>query len=171
MTRRDLMTICFITGLVLVMTAPGRRGNLERRLADLLDRQDISALLVRFARCLDTKDFAGYADCYAPEGLLQLPRGGHEGRAGMAEYVERDLGGYGATHHVSANHEIEIDDDTARTRSSLHATHVRSTEDDFWSVGGCTTRHCAGHPRVGGSPGHDQPGLEIRHPPGVTDPD
>ncbi|MGQ0719175.1 MAG: nuclear transport factor 2 family protein [Pseudonocardiales bacterium] len=118
------------------MTAPGRPGDPERRLADLLDRQDISALLVRFARCLDTKDFTGYADCYAPEGVLQLPGGGHEGRAGMADYVERDLGGYVATHHVSANHEIEIDDDTARARSSLHATHVRSTEDDFWSVGG-----------------------------------
>ena len=54
----------------------------------------------------------------------------------MARYVERDLGQYVATHHVSANHEIEIDGDTARARSSLHATHVRSTEDDFWLVGG-----------------------------------
>ncbi len=105
-------------------------------MVDLLDRQDISALLVRFARCLDTKDFTGYANCYAAEGVLQLPRGGHEGRTGMAGYVERDLGQYVATHHVSANHEIEIDGDTARARSSLHATHVRSTEDDFWSVGG-----------------------------------
>lgn len=103
---------------------------------ELLDRQRISAVLVRFARALDEKDWDGYAALYADDGVLHTPRATHRGRRGMAAHVERDLGGYSATHHVTANHDIAVDGDTAAVRSSLHATHVRQAPDDFWTVGG-----------------------------------
>jgi SnoaL-like domain len=105
--------------------------------SEWLDRAVISDVLVRFARALDEKDWVGYAALYAADGTLRTPRGGHRGRAGLAEYVEHDLGGYPATHHVSAGHAIDIDGDTATVRSSLHATHLRSADPgDFWTVGG-----------------------------------
>lgn len=107
------------------------------RLREILDRHDIDAVLVRFARYLDEKDFQAYADLYAEDGVLTTPRATHRGRAGLAEHVERDLGGYTATHHVCASRDILLDGDIATARSSLHATHVRSADKrDFWTVGG-----------------------------------
>ena len=100
------------------------------------DRAAISDVLVRFARALDEKDWAGYAALYAEEGVLSTSRATHEGRAGLARFVEDDLGGWSATHHVSASHDITVDGDRAVARSSLHATHVRDHPGDFWTVGG-----------------------------------
>ena len=38
------------------------------------DHHTIVALINRFARCLDQKDFDGYAEAYAEDGVLQTPR-------------------------------------------------------------------------------------------------
>ncbi|MFB4317508.1 nuclear transport factor 2 family protein [Actinomadura sp. 21ATH] len=102
-----------------------------------LEAGKISDVLVRFARHLDERDWRAYADLYTEDCTLTTPRATHQGRVGLAEFVERDLGGYTATHHVTANHSIEIDRDVATVRSSLHATHVRNGDPtDFWAVGG-----------------------------------
>ena len=114
-----------------------RESETAALLRELLDEREVSRLIIRFARCIDTKDWAGYADCYARDGRLETPWGEHTGREGMAQHVERDLGGFPATQHVSATHEIEIDGDTARARSSLLATHVTDEAGTaFWTVGG-----------------------------------
>jgi uncharacterized protein (TIGR02246 family) len=86
--------------------------------------REIGRLITRFARCFDTKDFTGYAACYARDGVLTTPWGSHHGRDGLVEYVERDLGHFVATQHVSAGHEIEVDDDHATARFTLLASHV-----------------------------------------------
>jgi len=108
------------------------------RLRSLLDRADICELLAEYARCLDAKDFAGYAALFTEDGALRKPGGGHRGRAGLAEYVEAELGHYHRTHHLSANHRVEVDGDRATSHSSMHAVHLRSADDptDWWSVGG-----------------------------------
>jgi len=104
---------------------------------ELLDRDEISSLLVKFARALDEKDWDGYANLYAEEGVFRRPNGCHRGRAGLAEFVKEDLGHYVATHHVTGNHDIEVAGDTATARSLLQAYHVRSEDpSDFWAVGG-----------------------------------
>lgn len=119
------------------MTDPSSSTSTDLLLRDLLDERAVSRLIIRFARCLDTKDWEGYASCYARDGRLVLPGGSHDGRDGLAEYVERDLGGFIATQHVSANHEIEVRGDTARARSSLLATHVTAADGRaFWTTGG-----------------------------------
>lgn len=102
-----------------------------------LEAGKISDVLVRFARYLDERNWRAYADLYTEDCVLNTSAATHRGRAGLAEFVERDLGGYTATHHVTANHSIAIDRDTATVRSSLHATHVRDGDpEDFWAVGG-----------------------------------
>ncbi|MFD3686502.1 nuclear transport factor 2 family protein [Nocardiopsis sp. NPDC058631] len=108
------------------------------RLRSLFDRADICDLLAEFVRCLDDRDFAGYAALFTEDGVLRMPGAEHSGRAGLAEYVAADLGRYHRTHHLSANHRVEVSGDRATSRSSMHAVHLRSADDpgDWWSVGG-----------------------------------
>ncbi len=108
----------------------------------LLDRTEISDLLVGFARCLDERDFAGYAALFTDDCRLRLPGAEHHGREGLAEFVAADLGRYHRTQHLSTNHQVRIHPgeagDTASSRSYLYAVHLRGAEDptDWWSVGG-----------------------------------
>ena len=91
----------------------------------LVDRAAISDLLVDFARSLDDQDWAGYAALYATDGVLAIaPTISHTGRDGLAEFVAASLGRYAGTHHVSSNHAIDVDGDTASARSYLIAAHV-----------------------------------------------
>lgn len=110
----------------------------EKKLLELLlNEREISRLLVKFSRCIDTKDFDEYARLYAVDGELRTPWGGHRGQKGLAEHVRRDLGQFEGLHHVSAGHAIDIDGDTATVRATLLATHVIDTaRAEFWSVGG-----------------------------------
>ncbi|TQN28436.1 uncharacterized protein (TIGR02246 family) [Haloactinospora alba] len=118
----------------------------DARLRLLLERAEISDLLVQFARCLDERDFVGYARLFTADCLLRLPGAQHQGREGLAAFVAADLGRYHRTHHMSTNHQIEVredgdaggEGDTATSRSYLHAVHLRSDQDptDWWSVGG-----------------------------------
>lgn len=106
-------------------------------LQQLVDQEAIRSILIRFARYLDERDWLSYAALYSENGILETPRHRHVGRAGLAEMVAQDLGGYVATQHVSASHDIDVDGDRARARSSLLATHVRSEDGrDFWTAGG-----------------------------------
>lgn len=112
-------------------------GVSDELLALLLDERAISRLLVRFSRCIDTKNFDEYAELYALDGELITPWGSHRGRAGLADHVRGDLGGYLALHHVSAGHEITVDGDRATARATLLATHVTNEAGTaFWALGG-----------------------------------
>lgn len=109
----------------------------DAQLRLLMDEREISRTLVRFARCLDTRDYDGYAQLYTEDGELVIPWGSHQGRAGLAEKVRRDLGTYLALQHVSTGHDIHIDGDRATVRAALLATHVMSDEGErFWTAGG-----------------------------------
>jgi hypothetical protein len=120
--------------------------DVEGQVRWLVDRARISDLLLDFARRVDEKDQAGYAANFAVDGVLELPFGEFSGR-------ETILGMRGpqlpmVTHHISANHMIEIDGDTARTRSYLQATHVADLEvpTKNWKAGGwydCQLQRCA----------------------------
>jgi 3-phenylpropionate/cinnamic acid dioxygenase small subunit len=115
--------------------------SLEDKVNWLYDRAQVSELLFRFARALDTRDFEAYAALYAPGGTLELP----DPRTGthfvlraeeLAKAVPASLAAYGATHHISANHQIEVRGDVASSRSYLQAVHVRDDPRNHWSAGG-----------------------------------
>ncbi|ONI92185.1 hypothetical protein ALI22I_05160 [Saccharothrix sp. ALI-22-I] len=91
----------------------------------LVDRALIGDLLIEFARRLDLRGWDGYSELYTVDGELELlgPTIAR-GRAEISEFAARSLGRYEATWHLSAAHTIDIDGDTARTRSSLFAVHV-----------------------------------------------
>jgi ketosteroid isomerase-like protein len=110
----------------------------------LVDRAAISDLLVDFARALDDQDWQGYAANYATDGVLEIgPTISHHGRAGMDEFVAGSLGRYAGTHHLSSNHAIDIDGDTANTRSYLLAAHVLDADDPSRHADGAGWYRCA----------------------------
>ncbi len=109
----------------------------------LVDRALISDLLYSFAASLDNKDWKQYADNFADGGYIELPDPQSTSGATfkllkehMLEKVPKSLGRYHATHHISANHQIAIDGDEAKSRSYLQAVHVGATPHDHWSAGG-----------------------------------
>ena len=109
----------------------------------LVDRAAISDLLTDFARALDDKDWEGYAANYADDGVLAIsPTIAHTGRAGLAEFVAASLGRYAGTHHISTNHAITIDGDTATTRSYLLAAHVLEAGNPYRHADGAGWYRC-----------------------------
>jgi hypothetical protein len=118
------------------------QSSMDDKLQWLIDRALISDLLFSFARALDTKDYAGYANNYADGGYIELPDPKAPGstfmlrKERMLELVPKTLGRYAATHHISANHQITLDGDAASSRSYLQAVHVSGQPTDHWSAGG-----------------------------------
>ncbi|MTD55251.1 nuclear transport factor 2 family protein [Amycolatopsis pithecellobii] len=122
---------------------------LSQDVGHLMDRMAISDLLIAFARAIDTKDWAGYAALFTEDGVVEIPVklpdgtfARHIGRAGMAAWIAGDanrpgLGRFVQTHHLSANHQITIDHDTATTTS--YAQCIHRLDDDpanVWELGG-----------------------------------
>jgi ketosteroid isomerase-like protein len=120
-------------------------GNtLVEQVALLIDRAAISDTLIAFARAIDTKDWEGYAGLYTEDGVLELPfqepdgtPAGHVGRPGLAEYVRGSLGKFTVTHHLSGNHQITLDGDTAMTVSYCQCIHrLDDDPENVWELGG-----------------------------------
>ena len=106
----------------------------------LVDRALISDLLFSFARALDTRDFETYVSNFSEDGTLELP--GQNGGAGVIlrrnQLMDtlQGLKKFSATHHISTNHQITIEEDTASSRSYLQAVHVGDSPFDHWDAGG-----------------------------------
>lgn len=105
-------------------------------LAALIERQQIVDLLYAFARALDEKNWTGYADLYADDAVLVLPWGTTVPKAELAADTEHNLGRFARTHHMSTNHQVQVTDDTATSRSYLQAVHVPADGTEHWVTGG-----------------------------------
>ena len=70
----------------------------------------------RYCRCLDTKDWVGYTECFTEDLILDTsPSGGArvEGREAAVAYVRSSISEDTITTHHVHNPEIEIDGDGA----------------------------------------------------------
>jgi ketosteroid isomerase-like protein len=113
----------------------------------LVDRAQISDLLVEFARALDARDWEANISLYLPGGVFMVGDVLRvEGQEAMRRNIDSDSGltQYHGTWHLSANHAIEITGDTARTRSYLLGIH-RLDDDSYHHADGggwydCTLR-------------------------------
>lgn len=85
-------------------------------MSDLETIRAIEQLKYRYVRCLDTKDWAGFEDCFVPDATgayagLEFPD-----RAALVDYMRSNLGpGMVTVHHVH-HPEIEVDGETATGR-------------------------------------------------------
>ena len=118
-------------------TPAGAPTDIAAQVQWLVDRALISDLLVEFARSLDERDWAANTALYIPDGVLTAGEAftlsGHDEL--MRTGSINGLGQYAGTWHLSSNHAIEIDGDTARTRSYLLGVHL---------LGSDTYRHADG---------------------------
>jgi ketosteroid isomerase-like protein len=95
----------------------------QAQLAWHADRVAIADCLLRYARCIDERDWDGLQSLYAEDGVMQ-----HGDSAVSREQVpalsEAILSGVAASHHQVSEALIEIDGDVARTHSHYFATHI-----------------------------------------------
>ncbi len=119
------------------MSEPATR-DLATQVQWLVDRATISDLLVEFARSLDEKDWDTHVALYVPDGVFMagdvFRLEGHEEL--MRTASPRALGQYAGTWHLSSNHAITIDGDTARVRSYLIGVHVLGEDPGGHADGG-----------------------------------
>jgi len=80
--------------------------------ANFSDWVAICETKARYCRCLDTKDWAGYADCFTEDVVLETPPAGTltRGRDEVVKMVRRAVETSKTTHHVH-NPEISFDAD------------------------------------------------------------
>ncbi len=82
---------------------------------DFTDWLAISELKARYCRCLDTKDWAGYAGCFTADVVIDATGSGgprYEGREQAVADIRASIGEAITTHHVHSP-EIAVDGDTA----------------------------------------------------------
>lgn len=105
------------------MAVPRIPEEAHEQLRWLVDRAAISDLLVEYARCVDEKDWAGFAALYTSDGVLEIVGGRRTGHAEI-EAAGELVAAFDATHHVSTNHGIHVDGNTASVRANVIASHV-----------------------------------------------
>ena len=92
-------------------------------LRDLLERDAITRLMVRYADRIDANDPVGAAACFAPDGV-GVYWGDYRGREAIAERLTGILAGFHATSHHLTNVQIELTSETtAQAQSYVYAFH------------------------------------------------
>jgi len=86
------------------------------------DRLEIMELLARYARGVDTKDWALWRDVFTEDAHVDYrSAGGLEGdRETVAQWLEASLAPFPMTQHYITNVEIELDGDTALVRAMFY---------------------------------------------------
>jgi ketosteroid isomerase-like protein len=107
-------------------------AELAKRVESIEDRQAILDVLVRYGRLLDEKDLVGYSKLFADDGVWEGGIGSAEGPEGIQEMLETvfgrvEPGQYGADYHIMSDFEIDVDGDTATSRS--HWTWIIEGDD------------------------------------------
>jgi len=112
-------------------------------LRQLIDRQAIVDVTLRYGLAVDTNDWALFESLFADTVEVDVPvqRPG-EYRSfsahDWAESVRENVAGYQSTHHMITNHLVTLDGDSATCRAYLQARHYLPNDsgDAFRDIGG-----------------------------------
>jgi len=111
----------------------------------LLDREDISQVLYRYATAIDTRDWDLLATCFTKDLEADFRAfGGREivkGRDIWLEAIKSTIAGLDAPQHLTANHVHTVDGDSGTLVAYLQALHRLDTarSDPEYTVGGYYT--------------------------------
>ena len=117
----------------------------EAKVQLLLDREDISQVLYRYATAIDIRDWDLLATCFTDDLEADFRSfGGREVVKGKAQWLEAIKGtiqGLDATQHLTANHVHTVDGESATLVAYLQALHRLDTarSDPEYTVGGYYT--------------------------------
>jgi len=98
-----------------------------------VDRDEIVALLVRYARAIDTKDWKLLRSCFTDEATTDYGDiGSWRGAGDLVRFMEDAHAGMGPTQHLLSNFQIELDGDHASSLTYVHAVTVLASHPDDW---------------------------------------
>jgi 3-phenylpropionate/cinnamic acid dioxygenase small subunit len=88
----------------------------------LQDKLEIHELLARYARGVDTKDWALWRDVFTPDAILDYSSAGIPvgSREEIATFFEQGLSVVPMTQHFISNIEVELDGDRAKARAMFY---------------------------------------------------
>ena len=89
---------------------------------ELIDRQEIDDLLIRYATAVDTQDWDLYETCFTADAFIDYESaGGIKGKLPeVRAWLEKTLVMFPMTQHVVCNRAVDIDGDTGTARSVFY---------------------------------------------------
>lgn len=96
--------------------------DLHKQVQWLVDREAIRELVSAYTRCVDERDFAGWQELFAEDGVFFAPKG-RIPKKELAAAVADILKDYPVTCHMIGQHSIEIDGDIAKGRCYFAGFH------------------------------------------------
>lgn len=110
--------------------------SLREQVSAVEDRLSINDVLCRYAFSIDRRQWDEFASCFADEVDVNLIRTNGWVRLrsfDLVQTVQKVFETYTATQHLSANHHVSIEGDSAEAWSTLNATHYlkESVGDQF----------------------------------------
>jgi 3-phenylpropionate/cinnamic acid dioxygenase small subunit len=97
------------------------------------DREEIVAVLIRYARAIDTKDWTLLRTCFRSDVMADYGAiGSWQGVADLSAFMVDAHAGMGPTQHMLSNFQIDIDGDRAQSVSYVHAITVLASHPDDW---------------------------------------
>ncbi|MBB1254592.1 nuclear transport factor 2 family protein [Streptomyces alkaliterrae] len=117
---------------------------LRRQVRELGDRAAITEVCDRYVNRLDSDrhNDTWFDSVFTEDVHLTFPFGEYKGFDGLAGFQQMARTTFERTHHLAANHRVELypdgDEDRARVRAHLMAIHVRKREepDAHFDIGG-----------------------------------
>jgi len=123
------------TGSLIRQSAESQGSSIEQRLARLEDENAIRQTTIRYAVALDSADWDACERCFTEEAVFDFSDMAPEARprpmssrTWVRTFAAKNLTGFTARQHMSANHQIEIDGDRATCRSYAFAQHYLEGE-------------------------------------------
>ena len=94
------------------------------------DEAQIAEVLVRYATGIDRRDWPLFRTCWTEDVEADYgAAGSFSGVDEITEFMVRSHERMGDTHHRMSNFAIEVDGDTAKVRSYVHAVLVHNNDD------------------------------------------
>jgi 3-phenylpropionate/cinnamic acid dioxygenase small subunit len=94
-------------------------------LQNLLDRDAVHEILVRYATSLDDRDWDRLATCFTDDAVADYGTGVFEGPAAIVALCRQMLEPLEVSQHLLGTFEIKVEGESATSRCYFHAQHVR----------------------------------------------
>ena len=113
--------------------------DLRKRLQVLEDKEALQALMNRYCRTADKKDWQAWAECFVEDSVFDFgPFGQHNGRDTIREVCSAAEEPYKDMQHSMTNMQFEVDGDTATGTAYLWFAGVPDTSKpgEHFDIGG-----------------------------------
>lgn len=104
---------------------------------EISDHLEIQALITRYAKAVDRKDWELYRSVFTEDAFIDYTSAGGIacGVEEMVTWLDASLAHFGATQHLIANFDINLNGDNASAEVMVHNPIVMADK-SLWQVGG-----------------------------------